>query len=76
MSNHQPSAPARQLTDAWIAGVEAALQTTFQLQNASLIAGRSLLEHWETALEQGQQAVLDAVHQRLRPTTRLSETAQ
>ncbi len=75
MSEHQTT--TRRLADAWIVGFEAALQSAFDLQNATLVAGRSLLEHWETAVEQGQQAVLDAVHHRLRPpATRSSETAQ
>jgi hypothetical protein len=75
VSEHQTT--THRLADAWVLGFEAALQSAFQVQNASLVAGRSLLEQWETAVEQGQQAVLDAVRHRLRPpTTRSPETAQ
>ena len=74
VSEHQST--TRRLADVWIVGFEAALQSAFQVQNASLLAGRSLLEHWESAVEQGQQAVLDAVRRRLDTATRQSETAQ
>jgi hypothetical protein len=71
-----PAQPTtRKLLDAWFAGLEATVKTGFQLQAASLDAGRALFEHWEAAVEQSQQAVLDVLQARLHPATH-AESAQ
>jgi hypothetical protein len=65
MFNHdRPSSASRKLIAAWVGAAEASLRATFQVQSASLVAGRSLFEQWEAALDLGQQAVLDALHAR------------
>ena len=79
MSERERDTPAepttRTLLDAWFAGLEATVKTGFQLQTASLDAGRALFEHWEAAVEQSQEAVLDVLHARLHPVTH-PKTAQ
>ena len=71
----QPQPTTRKLLDVWFAGLEATVKTGFQLQTASIDAGRALFEHWEAAVEQSQQAVLDVRQARLHPATR-AESAQ
>jgi hypothetical protein len=66
----------RKLFNAWVTGAEATLKATFELQNASLAAGRSLLQQWDCVAQQAQEATLDAFHAQARPATRVHETAR
>ena len=61
----------RQVMDAWAASTDATLQATFELQNAAIAAGRTVLEatgngnlalfqQWADVVRQAQQATLDA----------------
>ena len=56
--------------------LEASLKGLFDLQNASFAATRSLLEHWEAAVEQTQEAFLDSLQSRLHTPTRAAENGQ
>jgi len=56
--------------------LEATLKGIFDLQNASFAATRSLLEHWEAAVEQTQEALLDSLQSRLHAPTRPAESGQ
>jgi hypothetical protein len=78
---------SRKLFDAWVAGAEAALQASFELQNASLNASMSLLEataatertalqQWDAAAHKAQQAALEAFRAQVRAATRVVESTQ
>ena len=62
---------SRQLATIWTASVEANLKAAFDLQNAAVVAGRSLitatggsnqttLQQWADMVQQAQQATLEA----------------
>ena len=80
MSDHDSrsdSSPrTRKFSDNWLTATEASLKAVFQMQNASLLAGRSLVENWQAALVQSQDAVLEALQAWTRPPNRSSETAR
>jgi hypothetical protein len=78
---------SRKLFDAWVEGAEAALRASFELQNASLSAGLSLLEataatertalqQWDAAAHQAQQAALEAFRAQVRAARRVAEASQ
>jgi len=61
----------RQMIDAWATNTEATLKATFELQNAAIAAGRTVLEatgtgnmaymeQWADVVRRAQQATLDA----------------
>jgi hypothetical protein len=56
--------------------LEATLKGVFDLQNASFAATRSLLEHWEAAVEQTQEALLESLQSRLHSASRSAESGQ
>ena len=77
---------SRELFDAWVAGAEATLKGTFELQNASLSAGVALLEagstsqkavlqQWNTAAKEAQHAALEAFRVQVRASSRLFDQA-
>ncbi len=77
---------SRKLFDAWVAGAEATLKGTFELQNASLSAGVALLEagsnsqkavlqQWNTAAKEAQHAALEAFRAQVRASSRLFDQA-
>ena len=69
MTSKSDSRPATSVLEATLKGI-------FDLQIASFAATRSLLEHWEAAVEQTHEALLDSLQSRLRTPTRPSETGQ
>ncbi len=71
---------SRQVFDAWATGAEATLRATFEMQNATLAAGRSVaganqtaLEQLETAIRQAQVAMLQAFQANVRQARELGE---
>ena len=62
---------SRQFADLWTTSVEANMKAAFELQNAAIAAGRSLIattgtppptffQQWTDMVQQAQQATLDA----------------
>ena len=71
---------------AWVAGAEGALKTSFELQTASFTAmsafvdaafagQRNALQQSNGALHSGQQAVLDAFKAQVRAANRIAQNA-
>jgi hypothetical protein len=66
----QANEAGRKVFDAWTSGVEASLRAVFEVQNAALSTGRSLMDastdssrnvvqQWTEATHQAQQATLE-----------------
>ncbi len=68
---------SRQLFEAWATGAEATLRATFEMQNATLAAGRSVagatLEQLDTAIRQAQESILQAFQANVRQGRELGE---
>ena len=69
----QSYALSKQILDAWATGAEATLKASFDLQNAAIAAGRTLMgpadspnqalyTQWNDAVRLAQQATLDALN--------------
>ena len=77
---------SRKFFDVWAKTGEASLQAGFELQNAAFTTSlslfetaattqRALIEQWQTAAHEAQQATLDAFHAQVRASTRLAPRA-
>jgi hypothetical protein len=67
---HQANEASRKMFDAWASGMEASLRAAFEVQNAALSSGHSLMDastnssrnvvqQWTEATREAQQATLE-----------------
>ena len=77
---------SRTFFDLWAKSGEASLQAVFELQNAAFATSlslfetagatqRTLIEQWQAAAHEAQQATLDVFRAQVRATTRLAPRA-
>jgi hypothetical protein len=75
---------SRKVFTTWVAGTEASVKATFEVQNAGAVAGlawfdaasnseRAVLKEWDAAAREVQKAALEAFQAQTRAAARLSD---